>query len=359
MEQTVSVPDSLEELLTPEWLSAALGVRYPGIKVSAVRPGPVISRVSTNARFEIDCEGGLPEGLSPNLCAKGYFGETGRQYRSAGTSEALFYRDLVGSIPIRTLRSVYADVDPATGHGVVLTEDVAVEGAVFLDGRERYSPEQTAASLEQYAALHGSTWNSPAVGRAEWLGPRIASSATTRGVKEIRGNFEGPIGAGVPDAARDAARLMEAFTAIPRYTESLDHWSLLLGDAHIGNLILDAEGRPWLVDWQLVQRGPWFLDVGYHIASALTVEDRRRHEQDLVEQYLARLVEAGGERPSDEEIRIGLCCGIVYGFFLWGITLKVDPAITAVRLERLGAAVADHDAFSVVLDPEHRPGGGR
>lgn len=359
MEQSVSVPDSLEELLTPEWLSAALGIRYPGIRVTSVKPGPVISRVSTNARFTIECEGGLPEGLSPHLCAKGYFGETGRQYRSAGTSEALFYRDLVDSIPVRTLRPVYADVDPATGHGVVLTEDVAVHGATFLDGREPYSAEQAAASLEQYAILHGSTWNSAAVRAAEWLGPRIASSGMTRGVKEIRGNFDGPIGAGVPDPARQPERLMEAFMAIPAYTEQIDHWSLLLGDAHIGNLIMDAAGRPWLVDWQLVQRGPWFLDVGYHIASALTVEDRRRHEQALVERYLGRLVEAGGERPSDEEIRIGLCCGIVYGFFLWGITLKVDPAITAVRLERLGTAVADHDAFSVVLDPDHRAGVGR
>ncbi len=354
MSQSVRVPDTLEELLTPQWLSEALGLRYPGIRVTAVTPGPVVERVSTNARFRIECEGGVPDGLSPHLCAKGYFGETGRQYRSAGVSEALFYRDLVSSIPVRTLRPVYADVDIATGHGVVLTEDVAVEGAVFLDGREPYSPEQAAASLEQYALLHGSTWNSTAVGEADWLGPRIASSAMTRGLVEIRGNFDGPIGAGVPDGARRAELLMESFLAIPSYTSQLDHWNLLLGDAHIGNLLLDAGGRPWLVDWQLVQRGPWFIDVGYHIASALSVEDRRRHEGDLVEGYLQALVRAGGERPSEEEVRIGLCCGMVYGFFLWGITLKVEPAITAVRLERLGGAVADHDALSVVLDAAGR-----
>lgn len=43
-----------------------------------------------------------------------------------------------------------------------------------------------------------------------------------------------------------------------------------------------------------VQRGPWYLDVGYHIASALTVEDRRAHEDELVRHYLDRLVAAGG-----------------------------------------------------------------
>ena len=39
---------------------------------------------------------------------------------------------------------------------------------------------------------------------------------------------------------------------------------------------------------------------------------------------------------------------MVYGFFLWAITLKVAPQITTAMLERLGTAVADHDAYSVI-----------
>ena len=40
--------------------------------------------------------------------------------------------------------------------------------------------------------------------------------------------------------------------------------------------------------------------------------------------------------------------GFVHGFYLWGITLKVDPRKTAVLLERLGTAVADHDAYAEI-----------
>jgi hypothetical protein len=345
----VRVPDSLDELMTPGWLSAALGMRFPGIKVTSVSRGPVISRVATNARFRIECGGGVPDGLSPDLCAKGYFSETGRSLRAACVSEALFYKELAHLIPVRTLRSVYADVDPDTQHGVIITEDVVVSGAVFLDGSEPYTAGQAAASLEQYALLHGSTWDSPLVASSAWLAPRIASTSVMRGVKEISGNFGGPIGARVPEEVRNAQRLYEAFRRLPVITEQAGHTCLLLGDAHIGNLILDYGGEPWLVDWQLVQRGPWYLDVGYHIASALTVDDRRACEDDLVEHYLDRLVAAGGDHPSQDEIRVGICCGLVYGFFLWGITLSVHPSITARRLERLGHAVADHDAFSVVL----------
>jgi hypothetical protein len=41
---------------------------------------------------------------------------------------------------------------------------------------------------------------------------------------------------------------------------------------------------------------------------------------------------------------------MVYGFFLWGITLKVHPTVTTAMLERLGAAVADHDAYGCVAN---------
>ena len=36
---------------------------------------------------------------------------------------------------------------------------------------------------------------------------------------------------------------------------------------------------------------------------------------------------------------------MLHGFFLWGITYKVDAPTIAELLYRLGNAVADHDAF--------------
>jgi hypothetical protein len=40
---------------------------------------------------------------------------------------------------------------------------------------------------------------------------------------------------------------------------------------------------------------------------------------------------------------------MVHGFYLWGITQLVDPPITTAMLERIGTAVADHDAVAAVL----------
>ena len=88
----VSVPETLAELLTPEWLNPVLSTRFPGVEVTAVTPGPIVERVSTNARFKI--EGTIPEGLPTALCAKGYFSEAGRGSSHASVPEVSFYRDL-------------------------------------------------------------------------------------------------------------------------------------------------------------------------------------------------------------------------------------------------------------------------
>jgi hypothetical protein len=342
------VPDTLDEALSPDWLTAALSKRFPGVRVTEVTPGPVISRVSTNARFQIECAGGPPAGLSPHLCIKGYFTDAGLPSRRAGEPEVCFYRDLAEPTGVRTLRCVYADVDATTHHGVVITEDVVVEGGTFLDARSDYVPAQVAESLGVLAHLHAATWGDAPIAQAAWLQPRMAGVLEGRGLKEIRYNFDGPIGAGVPLEVRDAERLVNGYRSLAGLMVSAQPAAVLHGDAHVGNVFLDARGLPSFVDWQLVQRGAWYVDVGYHIASALTVDDRRKAERELLAHYLDRLSAAGVGRPSWDEAWRGMRRGVVYGFFLWGITQKVDPAITTVLLERLGTAAADHDAFAAV-----------
>ena len=345
---TLPMPRTIDGLLSPDWLSAALDARFPGIEVTEVTPGPVVSRMSTNARFHIECAGGVPDGLSPDLCGKGYFTERGWPARHTGRFEVSFYRDVLPPIGLRTLRSVYADIDPETGHGIVITEDVIAQGGVFLDATSDFTPDQTAESLAELAKLHASTWNSPALGAADWLAPRLYKHAESRGYKEIHGNFTSWIGAGVPDEVRDADRLVRAYLALCAQETGTTAGPVIHGDTHIGNFYLDGAGRPSLLDWQLVQRGPWYLDVGYHIASALTVPDRRRTERDLVRHYLDQLRAHGVQPPTWNEAWEGIRRGILHGFFLWGITLLVDPKVTNVLQTRLGTAAADHDSFAAV-----------
>ena len=344
----VAVPDTLEEVLTPAWLSMALGRQFPGIEVTRVDPGPVVSRVSTNARFHVECRDGVPPGLPQDLCVKGYFADcsdSAATSRTAGIPEAMFYRHLARTSGVRTLACFFADVDPDTQHGIVITGDVAAKGATFLDALSPYGTDQVAESLEQYAILHGRTWG---WGRSAkpWLAPRLKATMRARGMPEISGNFDGPIGSRVPAEVRDAQALLDAVSRLADRLETAEPQCLLHGDAHVGNLYLDAARRPNLVDWQLVQSGPWYLDVGYHIGCTLRPEERRRAEWDLLAHYLDRLRFETPDPPSWDEARRSVGIGLVYGFFLWAITLKVSPPITTAMLGRLGSAVADHEAYA-------------
>jgi hypothetical protein len=277
---------------------------------------------------------------------KGYFDYF--EARSAGVSEARFYQELRDSAGLRTFTCHYADVDPETGHGVVITEDVAEEGATFLDGLSDYTVEQTKESLSGLAKLHAAFWNGPSLVGQPWLEPRMASVLMGRGVKEITGNFEGPIGAGVPDDVRDPQRLVSTYKRLADTVASSDTWTLMHGDTHVGNVYLDAQGRPSWLDWQTVQRGAWYVDVGYHIASALPVEQRRAHDTELVRHYLAELESNGVTPPPWDEAWDAIRRGAVGGFFFWGITLRVHHSITTSLLHRIGTAVSDWKSFELI-----------
>jgi hypothetical protein len=343
----VTIPETIDELLDPQWLNAALGTRWPGVHVTGVTLGPLVERVSTNQRFKI--EGDIPDGLPPALCAKGYFGEVGRGSAHAGVPEACFYRDLSHPIGVRTLNSVWADVDPSSGHGVVITEDAVEAGAVFCDALDHCSVERTADLLGQLAVLHAYAWEQPDIVTGnDWLATRLDFILNVRGLKEISANFDGPNGDGVPDGTRSSQGLVDAYRKIASRKPGAG-WTIAHGDAHVGNTFLDGDGRACLLDWQVTQWAPWGIDVGYHIASALEPDVRADNERDLLQHYLDTLRSRGVETvPSFDVAWDEYRMGLVHGFFLWGITQYVRPEVIAQLLRRLGTAADDHDSYKLL-----------
>ena len=343
----VTIPETLAELLTPEWLNPVLSTRFPGVEVTAVTPGPIVERVSTNARFKI--EGTIPEGLPPALCAKGYFSEVGRVSSHASVPEVSFYRDLARPIGVRTLNSVWADIDPATSHGVVITEDAAEAGATFCSALDFCTVDRVADQLGQFAKLHAYAWEQPEIVTAnDWLATRLEFILHVRGLKEISANFDGPNGDGVPDRTRDAQALVDAYRHLSSRAPGAG-WTIAHGDAHVGNTFVDGEGRGCLVDWQVIQFAPWGIDVGYQIASALEPDVRADNERDLLQHYLDALGAAGVETvPSFDVAWDEYRMGLVHGFFLWGITQYVRPEVIAQLLRRLGTAADDHGSYELL-----------
>ena len=171
----------------------------------------------------------------------------------------------------------------------------------------------------------------------------------TRGLPEIQGNFEGPNGVRVPPEMRDPQQLVDAVRALAA-REPGPGWTVIHGDTHVGNVFLDADRRPALTDWQLVQHGHWSIDVGYHIASALEPGERAGAERDLLAHYLDRLRSEGVDAPTFDAAWPEYRRGVAYGFYLWAITLFVHPDIIEALLHRLGSAALDLDSYAAVQD---------
>jgi hypothetical protein len=238
-------------------------------------------------------------------------------------------------------------VDPETSAGVILMQDETPKGTRFLTALSPYTPAQAERSLDQLARLHGGSWRSDPH-RHPWLTSKLAFLSNFQGVPAPRLTelLRGPRGDRLPDAVRSGERIFAALKALAARGERLPA-CFIHGDCHAGNVFERADGAG-LIDWQLLQRGDWSLDAAYHIAAVLEVEDRRRSEEGLLRHYLERLRAHGGEPPDWDEAWRRYRESVAYGYFLWGITLRVEPEIIDTFVTRLGTSTADHDGFGLL-----------
>ncbi|MBV9953203.1 MAG: DUF1679 domain-containing protein [Acidimicrobiia bacterium] len=243
-------------------------------------------------------------------------------------------------LDVRAPRAYYTAVDDEAGRGLIVMDDVVSLGGRFFDPQEPYSIDTCRDTLDQLARLHARTW-ADARWDVDWLEPRVAAMATAYPTDALQALLDDGRGDGVPTDLLDAERLQ---AAMHRFAE----WELTCvvhGDTHSGNAYLDADGRACWLDWQVVQRGHWALDVSYHLGTVLGIEDRRAHERDLVAHYVDALGAHGAPAPSFGDAWERYTLGFTWGFFLWTITRISSRAVVLLHFPRLAAAIDDHDTF--------------
>jgi aminoglycoside phosphotransferase (APT) family kinase protein len=91
---------------------------------------------------------------------------------------------------------------------------------------------------------------------------------------------------------------------------------LLHTDPHLGNLYLDEAGRPGLLDWQSVRKGPWSHDFTYFLVSSLDMLDRREWERPLLRHYLEALGSRGVTADLDDAWQ-AYRAQCVYSLYYW------------------------------------------
>lgn len=337
-------PAPLDEAvaLSTGWLSAVLD--------ADVRDVEVVERletVATKVRFRAS----LADGSGRALCVKAYFNPAMRARVNAGVAEVRFYLNVAeavsGTHGVEVPRHVYGGIDESTGHALVLMEDLVARGATFLTALSPYTADQAAATLDQLARLHAVWWDDRLRLSLGFLEPRLASFLAYVDTERLQQQLDGRRGAALPSDVKDAARLRAALLAIAA-RDGDGPQCLVHGDAHAGNLYETAAGSPGLIDWQVVQRGSWALDVAYHLGAVLDVGLREDRERDLLAHYCDALARHGGPSLVGDVAWLEYRAHLAYGYFMWGITQQVEPAIVETFTTRLGTAVAHHDSFSLL-----------
>ena len=128
--------------------------------------------------------------------------------------------------------------------------------------------------------------------------------------------------------------------------------TFLHGDAHIGNTYLLPSGEVGFLDWQVVRRGNWSVDVGYFLQGALTIEDRRRNEREILEEYRNALEVPADERPTADDALLRYRASASHGLALWLSTLSAPgwqrQEVSLSLAQRYSAAFVDLDSSGAV-----------
>lgn len=341
-------PTSLERVNDTAWLSSMLSIRWPDTKVEQATVVETLVTQATKVRLSLDLKDAAPD-VPRNICIKGILTKTDVP-TTASVVETIFYRDTASQLAVKTPPCIYAGLALTADNGVIVMNDIIAAGATFCTALNPLTPDQAAQCLDQLAILHAAGWQGLALFK-EARAPRFLDqigAAPIMPADRLQAMLDGPKGVPLPASIRDGARLQQAVGALAVQVRS-EPGCLIHGDAHAGNIFFDDTGFG-LVDWQIFQQGEWAQDVAYHIAAVLTPEDRRIHERRLLDHYRTRLAAAGGPEIPADKAWLRYRSAMVYGYFLWIITQRVEPAITLEFVRRLGLAVADHCSMELVLN---------
>jgi len=269
--------------ITPEWLTTALAPRYPGVEVYAIEVVERHDLTNAHARLRVSYHdgNGAPEML---FCKLPPTDERRDQIIATGMGwrEARFYAEMAPSIALR-VPDAHVTLTADDGMFAILLEDLVTTGCEVSDGTWTIPADAAAGAIEDLAALH--IRYDDAV--------RRAAEAPWVQVSRPTSDYAAPMLRFGIEHHRD--RLTNAFVEIAElYLDQHDElqrlWhegppTIIHGDVHIGNLFLD-HGRVGFLDWGIINVNTPMRDISYLMTMAMSIEDRRAHERDLLRLYL-------------------------------------------------------------------------
>ncbi len=296
----MEIPVEVEEL-TAEWLTEVLQPHAPGSVVEAVEIVDRSSGTTGRARLLLrSSDERLPGSVFVKLPPFTPERRTMVDMTGMGVSEARFYRELAGSVPVRTPGVWHAAHSPEGGYVMVL-EDLTVIGARQPTQDEDDAAEFAEQVMDAFAALHATFQGDPRFspgGEFAWVDEHTMRYGPGPGLDIIRMGVAS-FGDEMPPVFHEMVDIYLTRTSELSDLLFSGPATLIHGDSHIGNMLRDDDG-PILLDWAVVGWGPGLRDVAYFVGNSVPEEVRRQHEQGLVRRYVEALRGHGVEMPFEE-----------------------------------------------------------
>lgn len=310
------------EDVTPEFLSRVLDRPVDGFASQPVGTG----QMADSVRYSLD------DGTSVVI----KFASADDTSRATGTAlhsyeiEVRFYQQVASTVGIRTPHCHYAAVEPDTGWFTLVLEDLAP--AEQGDQMRGCTADQAALALEELVKLHAPRWGDESLLKLEWLHRVDAAAGTSTLVQMLLDGFVDRYRERLEPAHLELSR--QVIASLPHLYGQRAESTLTVthGDYRLDNMLFGTEaGGPVLavVDWQTCTTGPGMTDASYFIGAGLQIEDRRKHEEELVREYHRGLLSCGVEGYD-----WNACWDDYRRFSFGGLVMAVAASMLVVRTDR-------------------------
>ncbi len=350
----LSVPKSWDEI-TPDWMSRALAEHHPGAAVSDVVVELRDDGTNRRARLGLSYSAGSGPATVFVKAADPAHKELIRMTSGMFHEPRLFSSGV--PLPLEHPVVFTALIDEDAYDFMLVMEDLTARGAEPRDATRPMTVEQVASGVRGLGRMHGQYWGERVLRHPDltWLEPFLPWDGMQ--YAPLPSALE-RLGEDAPDEVMSLTieHLIESVWKPYITTLTTSPQTLLHGDPHIGNTYLTPTNDVGFLDWQVTRRGNWSLDLGYFLQGALTIEDRRQHERDLLQEYRDALGLSREEMPSLDEIWLRYRASVAHGLTLWlctassdgGLWQRVDIAVALAQ--RYSAAYADLNTPAALAD---------
>lgn len=348
------------ELISDEWLTRTVCRKVSGAQVTSHSLDAPDEGTSNRRRIflhynDVGQKAALPASVfckaTQSLQSRFILG-----LNDVAEAEVTFYNHVRPLLDIEAPKGIFANIDRESLNSIVILEDM--KGcAAFCDERTEITLARARSQMRLLARVHGTFQDKPALRPVldrfqtfvEFYDKTEAAvgwnACQRRGLQAARHLLPAKLAARIDDIGGLTERAFLSHARLPV--------TLLHSDVHLKNWYVAADGEMGLMDWQVLTQGNGIRDLAYAIATALTVEDRRAWEMDLIRYYLEHLKQEAGAAPSFDDAltlyRQQLFCALA----MWTTTLAppegapaMQPPETALKfIDRMGHAIDDLDAW--------------